>query len=66
MPIQTRGGSVLYTVEDPYALVYADLEVQGYKRKPQTTPCHADKVGLFYSGFDRGDGRENHKMQISY
>jgi hypothetical protein len=25
MPIQTRGGSVLYTVEDPYALVYADL-----------------------------------------
>lgn len=35
-------------------------------KEPETIHCHADKIGLFYNGFDRGDWKENHKMQILY
>lgn len=33
-------------------------------REPQTIPCNADKIGLFYMGFDRGDWKENYRMQV--
>lgn len=36
------------------------------RKDPQTIPCPADRIGLFYTGFDCGDWKQNYKMQVLY
>ena len=36
------------------------------RKEPQTIPCSADKIGLFYTGFTRQNWRENYRMQALY
>ena len=34
------------------------------EKDPQTIPCNANRIGLFYMGFDRHDWNENYRMQV--
>lgn len=39
-------------------------KAMGDGKEPQTIPCRADKMALFYVGFERGEWRENYRMQV--